>query len=110
MFTTPSLASWSICFPPKAYKEETEGKGSEPKKRWLNFVLHSLDRKWHVKLTFQGILQSAHTNTFAKMPKRRKDLENLCLCIDFKSIQLLMTQLPNCFSRASTIYIGRNFV
>lgn len=89
MFTTPSLDSCRIYFPPKTYKEETEGKGTEPKKRWLNFVLHSLDRKWHVKLTFQGILQSDQNNTFAKVTKRRKDLENLCLCIDFESTQLL---------------------
>lgn len=41
------------------------------------------------KLTFQGVLQSAQNNTFAKVTKRRKDLENLCLCIDFQAIQLL---------------------
>jgi hypothetical protein len=89
MSTTPSIVSWSIFFSPKTYKEETEGRGSEPKKRGLNFVLDSLDRKWHVKLTFQGILQSAQNNTFAKVTKRRKDLEDLCLCVDFQSTQLL---------------------
>lgn len=89
MSTTPNLASWSIYFSPKTYKEVTEERGSEPKKRWLNFVVDSLDRKWHVKLTFQGVLQSAQNNTFAKVTKRRKDLENLCLCIDFQATQLL---------------------
>ncbi|KAH8586633.1 kinase-like domain-containing protein [Bisporella sp. PMI_857] len=89
MSTTPSLSSWSICFAPKTYGEETEGRGLEPKKRWLTFVLDSFDRKWHVKLTFQGILQLPQNNTFAKVTKRRKDLENLCLCIDFQAIQLL---------------------
>ncbi|KAF2185350.1 hypothetical protein K469DRAFT_456287, partial [Zopfia rhizophila CBS 207.26] len=64
-------------------------KGTEPKKRWLSFVLYSLDRKWHVKLIFQSNLQSAQNNTFAKVTKRRNDLENLCLCIDFDSTQLL---------------------
>ena len=65
------------------------GKGTEPKKRWLNLVLCSLERKWHIKLIFQGKLQSAQNNAFAKVTKHRKDLENLCLCINFESIQLL---------------------
>ena len=89
MFTTPNLNLWTISFTPKTYKEESEGRGTEPKKRWLTFTLYSLDRKWHVKLTFQGNLRSAQNNTFAKVTKRRKDLENLCLCIDFDFIQLL---------------------
>ena len=89
MSTTPNLASWSIYFSPKTYKEVTEERGSEPKQRWLNFVVDSPDRKWHVKLIFQGVLQSAQHNTFAKVTKRRKDLENLCLCIDFQAAQLL---------------------
>jgi hypothetical protein len=72
MFTTPSLDLWTIRFTPKTYKEETEGKGTEPKKRGLNLVLYSLDRKWHIKLIFQGKLQSAENNAFAKVTKRRK--------------------------------------
>jgi hypothetical protein len=89
MSTTLSPTSWSICFSPKTYKEETEGKGSQPKRRGLNFVLDSFDRKWYIKLTFQGVLYISPKNTFAKVTKRRKDLENLCLCIDFQSIKLL---------------------
>ncbi|KAH8588019.1 kinase-like domain-containing protein [Bisporella sp. PMI_857] len=89
MFATPSPDLWTICFTPRTYKEETESKGTEPKKRWLNLVLSSLNRKWHIKLIFQGKLQSAQNNSFAKVTKRRKDLENLCLCINFESIQLL---------------------
>jgi hypothetical protein len=89
MSATPSLDSCTIHFTPKTYKEETERKGTEPKKRGLNLVLHSSDRKWHVKLTFQGRLQPAQSRTFAKVTKRRKDLENLFLCIDFDPSQLL---------------------
>ncbi|TVY44207.1 hypothetical protein LSUB1_G002330, partial [Lachnellula subtilissima] len=66
----------TIGFTPKTYKEETKGRGTEPKKRWLNFVLDSLNRKWH-------------NNTFSKLTKRQKDLENFCLYINFKSTQLL---------------------
>lgn len=55
----------------------------------MNFVLHSLDRKWHVKLTFQGVLRSVKDYAFAKVEKRLEDLENLCLCIDFESTPLL---------------------
>jgi hypothetical protein len=89
MSTTLSPTSWSIYFSTKTYKEETEGKGSQPKKRGLNFVLDSLNRKWHIKLTFQGVLHTSPNNTFAKVTKRRKDLENLCLCIDYQSTKLL---------------------
>jgi hypothetical protein len=89
MSATPSLDSCTIRFTPKTYKEETEEKGTEPKTRGLNLVLHSPDRKWHVKLTFQGKLQSAQSKSFAKVTKRRTDLENLLLCIDFDPTQLL---------------------
>jgi serine/threonine protein kinase len=89
MSATPSPESCTIHFTPKTYKEETEGKGTEPKTRGLNLVVDSPDRKWHVKLTFQGKLQSAQSRTFAKVTKRRKDLENLFLCIDFDPTQLL---------------------
>lgn len=89
MSATPRLDSCTIHFTPKTYKEETEGKGTEPKTRGLNLVLHSPNHKWHVKLTFQGKLQSAQSRTFAKVTKRRKDLENLFLCIDFDPTELL---------------------
>ena len=89
MVTTSSPDLWTIHFIPRTYKEEIEGKGTEPKRRWLNFVLSSLNYKWHIKLIFQGKLQSAQNNTFAKVTKLRKDLENLCLCINFESVQLL---------------------
>jgi hypothetical protein len=89
MSATPSLDPCTIHFTPKTYKEETKGKGTEPKTRGLNLIIDFPDRKWHVKLTFQGKLQSAQSRTFAKVTKRRKDLENLFLCIDFDPIQLL---------------------
>ncbi|KAH6714683.1 hypothetical protein BKA61DRAFT_575401 [Leptodontidium sp. MPI-SDFR-AT-0119] len=44
---------------------------------------------WHLKLTFHGKVQSTKNSAFAKAAKRRKDLENLCLCIDFDLSQLL---------------------
>lgn len=34
-------------------------------------------------------LQSGQSNNFVKVTKRREDLENLCLCIDFNSTRLL---------------------
>ncbi|TAQ84557.1 hypothetical protein B7494_g7119 [Chlorociboria aeruginascens] len=94
MSATPSSDSWMINLTPKTYKEEIEGRGTEPRKRGLSFVLHCLDRKWHVKLTFYGKLQSAKSSAFAKVAKRRKDLENLCLCIDFDPPQLLNDTTP----------------
>jgi hypothetical protein len=39
MSATPSLDSWTVRFTPKTYKEEIEGKGTEPKIRGLNLVL-----------------------------------------------------------------------
>ncbi len=32
MSATPSLDSWTVHFTPKTYKEEIEGKGTEPKR------------------------------------------------------------------------------
>ena len=89
MSVTTSLDSCKVHFTPKTYKEETEGKGTEPKKRGLNLVLHSPEQKWHVKLTFEGKLQLGQSKTFAKVTKRRQDLENLGLCIDLDPSQLL---------------------
>lgn len=51
--------------------------------------MHFAHLECHVKVTFRGTLRSAQTAAFAKVTKRRNDLENLCLCIDFDSIQLL---------------------
>jgi hypothetical protein len=45
MSTTLSLDLYMIYFTPKTYKEETKGKGTEPKIRGLNLVLYSPDRK-----------------------------------------------------------------
>lgn len=81
--------SRTIVFTPRTYKEEIWERGTEPQSRSLNFVLHFSHLQWHVKVTFRGTLQSAQTAAFAKVTKRRNDLENLCLCIDFDFIQLL---------------------
>ncbi|XMA16588.1 hypothetical protein WAI453_009379 [Rhynchosporium graminicola] len=79
----------SISLTRKTYTEETEARGAEPRKRWLRFVLRCSDRTWHLKLTFQGKLQSAKNSAFAQPTQRRKNLESLCLCIDFDLSQLL---------------------
>ena len=89
MSTTPNPDLWTIHLTPKTYTEETEARGTEPRKRGLRFVLHCSDRMWHLKLTFHGKVQSAKSSAFAKAAKRRRDLENLCSCIDFDLSQLL---------------------
>jgi hypothetical protein len=83
-FTDPQ-----IDFTPRTYKENKRKRGTEPEHRSQNFVLHSASLKWHVKVTFQGTLQSVQTATFASITKRREDLENLFLCIDLNHLQLL---------------------
>ncbi|RDL37627.1 Uncharacterized protein BP5553_05060 [Venustampulla echinocandica] len=79
----------TISFPRRTYKEEIRDKGTEPQDRSLGLVIHVAHLKWHVKVAFQGTLQSAPTTTFARVTKRRQDLENLCSCIDFDLIPLL---------------------
>jgi serine/threonine protein kinase len=81
--------SRTIEFTSRTYKEEIRKRGTEPEDRSLSFVSHLSHLKWHIKLTFRGTLQSAQTATFARVTKRREDLENLCLCIDFEFIHLL---------------------
>ncbi|KAF4637061.1 hypothetical protein G7Y89_g1014 [Cudoniella acicularis] len=80
--------SQTIDFTPRTYKENKRKGGTEPKNRSQSFVLYST-YKWHVKVTFQGTLQSTQTATFASITKRQEDLKNLCLCIDLDQIQLL---------------------
>lgn len=89
--TTTNTACFSrtIEFTPRTYKEGIRKRGTEPGSRSLSFVFHLSHLKWHVKLTFRGTLQSAQTAAFAGVMKRRADLENLCLCIEFDFIQLL---------------------
>jgi serine/threonine protein kinase len=81
-----SSEPWAISFTRRTYKEDKE-RGKEPMQRWLELVLYSFTSKWHVKVTFQGTLAHA-TDTVSKVTRRRRDLENLCLCIDFKLIRL----------------------
>jgi len=51
----------------------------------------------HFKLTFQSKLQSAQNKIFAKVTKRRKDLENLRLYIDFdpKESHMILRQIKS---------------
>lgn len=80
---------WTIEFTRRSY-DETGSKGAEPRKRWLNLVSRSPRSKWHIRVTFQDTLRSTQrTAIFAKRTKRRNDLENLCLCVDFERMSLL---------------------
>ncbi|KAK4154603.1 kinase-like domain-containing protein [Chaetomidium leptoderma] len=84
----PSPDPWAIELLPKTYNERVEGK-LEPRKRWLNLILRSSRSKWHLRVTFWGTIQDDQKPISSKRPKRRKDLEDLCRCIDFQQIQLL---------------------
>ena len=42
---TPSSDLYAIHLTPKTYKEESEGRRIEPRKRGLSFILDSLNRK-----------------------------------------------------------------
>ncbi len=81
-----STDSWSVEFVCKSY-DERGVKGAEPTKRWLSLIVRFSRSKWHVRITFHGTLQSS-ARVFPKRTKRRNDLQNLCLCIDFKQLRL----------------------
>ncbi|KAK4242729.1 kinase-like domain-containing protein [Achaetomium macrosporum] len=83
-----SMDPCAIEFLPRTYNK-TGAKGAEPEKRWLNLIVRSSGSKWHVKVTFRGTTQDTQNPNFSNRPKRRKDLENLCACIDFQQISLL---------------------
>ncbi|KAK8029436.1 hypothetical protein PG993_010727 [Apiospora rasikravindrae] len=68
--------------------DERGAKGTEPTERWLSLVLYKRRSKWHVRVAFHGALQSS-TDALFKKTKRRQDLENLCLCIDFCRISCI---------------------
>ncbi|KAF2817193.1 kinase-like protein [Mytilinidion resinicola] len=82
--------SRTIEFKPKSYGETSLKKGTEPRKRWLSLVSRISQSKWHIKVAYYGTLQSDQSSApFAKVRKRREDLQNLCVHIDFDYIQLL---------------------
>lgn len=85
---TISIDPWVIEFLPRTY-DETGAKGMEPRKRWLNLVVQSSHSRWHIKVTFCGSIQNGQNSIYIKRPKRRKDLQDLCGCIDFQQIRLL---------------------
>ncbi|KAI0424966.1 kinase-like domain-containing protein [Xylaria sp. FL1042] len=78
--------SWSVELVCKSY-DERGVKGAEPTKRWLSLIVRFSRSKWHIRIAFHGTLQSS-ARVFPKRTKRRNDLQNLCLCIDFKQLRL----------------------
>jgi hypothetical protein len=83
-----SVDPWVIELLPRTY-DETGAKGAEPHKRWLHLVVHSSRSKWHLKVTFCGTLQAGQNPISSRRPKRRKDLGDLCRCINFQQMRLL---------------------
>ncbi|KAI0103388.1 kinase-like domain-containing protein [Nemania sp. FL0031] len=77
-------SSWTVEFISKSY-DERGVKGAEPTRRWLSLVASSSSSKWHIKVAFHG---TVYSGGFPKRTKRRNDLENLCLCINFKQLSL----------------------
>ncbi|KAK3933763.1 protein kinase [Diplogelasinospora grovesii] len=63
---------------------------SEPESRSIDVELHTVDLKWHIKVTFEGLLQSSYPRCLPKTkPKRKKDLQELCAQICFGNVPLL---------------------
>ncbi|KAI0874854.1 hypothetical protein GGS24DRAFT_457995 [Hypoxylon argillaceum] len=77
-------SSWTVEFIRRSYDERRAGKG-EPTRRWLSLVTRSSFSKWHIKVAFHG---TVYSGVSPHITKRRDDLENLCLCIDFKRLPL----------------------
>ncbi|KAI0405751.1 kinase-like domain-containing protein [Xylaria palmicola] len=82
------MDSWTVEFIRRSYDDESGVEGAEPTKRWLSLVARCSCSKWHVKVAFHGTLYS-NDGVLPQITKRRKDLENLCLCIDFGQLRLL---------------------
>ncbi|KAF2195587.1 hypothetical protein K469DRAFT_734155 [Zopfia rhizophila CBS 207.26] len=85
--TTPDHL-WAIDWTCHNYEEIKWKPGQEPRKRWLRVVARFARSEWHVTITFEG---SLHSDKVArtKKEKRRQDLADLCLCLDFDHLQLL---------------------
>lgn len=78
---------WSIDWGKNAYEENRWERGEEPRRRRLHVVASYFDSQWHITITFGG---SLHPDRIARAnyKKRRQDLEDLCLCLDFNSLPL----------------------
>jgi hypothetical protein len=74
---------WHIEFLPRTYDERSE-KDTEPWKRWFYLIVRSAGSKWHLRVTFAGTVHDDQNLVPRKRPQRRKDLEDLCRCIDFQ--------------------------
>ncbi|KAF2191720.1 kinase-like protein [Zopfia rhizophila CBS 207.26] len=86
--TTTSNQLWSINWTCHDYDEIKWKRGQEPRKRRLRVVARFARSQWHITIAFEGSLHSDRVAR-AKIEKRRQDLENLCLCLDFDHLQLL---------------------
>ncbi|KAI1115606.1 kinase-like domain-containing protein [Nemania sp. NC0429] len=79
-----------ITFSPMTYTEfiddddESENEPPHEIECSLCLVLNGRTSQWHVKVTFQGILES-----ISSWLQRKNDLENLCSLIDFDRLPLL---------------------
>ncbi len=87
------MAATALQFIARSYREDEDYLclgASEPKSRSIDVELHTVDLKWHIKVTFEGLLHSpdAHYLPKAKI-KREKDPQELCTQICFGSIPLL---------------------
>lgn len=83
-----STDTWTIEFLPRTYDERSD-KDAEPWKRWLCLLVRSSGSKWHLRVTFCGAIQDDQNPVPRRRPQRRKDLEDLCRCIDFQQLHLL---------------------
>lgn len=73
----------AIEFIPRSYEEHAH----ESQRRSISLVLRLSRSKWSVKITYSGAIQS--TKIATTRSQRRKVLESLCQCIDFKHVSLL---------------------
>jgi len=63
---------------------------SEPDSRSIGAELHTVDSKWHIKITFEGLLQPPGAHCLPKKrSERREDFQALCAQVCFGSIPLL---------------------
>lgn len=80
--------SWSVNWTCHAYDEIKWKPGQEPRKRRLRVVARSARSQWYITIAFEGSLHSDRVAR-ANVKKRRQDLQDLCLCLDFDHLQLL---------------------
>lgn len=97
----------ALHFVPRSYREH-EGylcRGTnEPKSRSIDVVWGTMNSKWHIKVTFEGFLQSRDAARVPKAKlKRKRDLQELCAQIIFDEIALLRDTVTEV-----VIYVSEN--